>query len=66
MNAKYTPIYHGPQCQVIEHFATPAPDIAAPIFPLAFVIEAVYLGYLSRLMVSPNESNSIGIPYFEG
>jgi hypothetical protein len=66
MNAKYTAIYHGTQCQVIEHFATPAPDIAAPVFSLAFVIEAVYLGYLSRFMIPPNESNSIGIPYFKG
>jgi len=47
MDAKNTTIYDSTQSEVIEHFATPAPYVAAPILALTLVVKTVHLRYLT-------------------
>jgi hypothetical protein len=60
MNTENTAVDDSAEGQVIENFATPPPNVAAPI-----VIEPVDLGNLPRLMVATNEGDPLRISDFQ-
>ena len=64
--AEYPSVHNSTQCEVVEDLTTPSPNVAAPVFSLALVIEAVHLGDLSRLVISADERHSFGVADFEG
>lgn len=64
MNTEYTTVHDSTECQIVENFATPPPNVAAPIFALTLVIEAVDLCDLARLMVATNEGDPFRIADF--
>jgi hypothetical protein len=65
MYTKHPAIHHSSKRQVVEYLAAVSPNICAAIFSLAFVIEAVHLGYLTRLVVSSYQRYPVGVPHFE-
>ncbi len=50
------------QYEVVENIRAVPPRIRTPIFLHTFVIESVYLCYLSTLMVSPQQGYLIRVP----
>ena len=62
MKAKHTTIHDRAKNKVVEDFAAPPPDVAAPILALALVVEPVHLCYLPRFMVAADECYSFGVP----
>jgi hypothetical protein len=66
MDAKDAAVHDGTQREIIEDFAAPAPDVAAAVLALTFVVKAVHLRDLPRLVVSTDESYAIRISHFEG
>lgn len=66
MDTKDSPVHHGSKGQVIEYFTTPSPNIAAPIFPLTFVVKAIDLCDLSGFVVASYEGDALGVAYFKG
>ena len=65
MHTKYSSIHNGPQSKIIEYFAAPSPYIATSVFSLTFVVKPIYLRYLSRFMISSDESHSLRVSDFE-
>lgn len=53
------------QCEIIEDFAAPPPDVAAAVLPLALVIEAIDLGYLPGLVVSTYKRDALRVPHLK-
>jgi hypothetical protein len=64
MNTENTAVDDSAEGQVIENFATPPPNVAAPILALTLVIEPVDLGNLPRLMVA-NEGDPFRVSDFQ-
>lgn len=56
----------GGQGEVVEQVGKVFPDVGVAVFAQAFVVEAVHLGNLSRLVVSSKDGNALGISDFEG
>jgi hypothetical protein len=52
-------INDGSQSQEVKDLAAGLPDRGVPVFLLAFLVEAVYLGNLARLVVSTNECDLV-------
>ena len=65
VHAEHPPVHDRAQGEVVEDLTTPPPDVAAPVFPLALVVEPINLGDLSRLVVAPDESHSLGLADFQ-
>jgi hypothetical protein len=61
MNAEDASVYYRAQGEIVEDLATPSPDVAAAVLPLALVVESVNLGNLPRLVVPSNQRYSFGI-----
>lgn len=53
------------QAQVVEDLRAVSPHIYRAILLQALVIESVHLSNLSRLMVSTNQGNAIGVSHFQ-
>ena len=66
VHAEHSAVHDGTQREIIKYFTTPPPNVAASVFPLAFVIEAIDLCDLSRFMVSADEGYPLGVPHFKG
>ena len=66
MNAEHPSIHDRAKRKVVKDLATPSPDVTAPVLSLAFVIKAVHLRDLSRLMVAAYEGHAFGVADFEG
>ena len=47
------------QGQIVEELCELFPDVRVPVFPQALIIEAIYLGDLSTLVVSSEDSESV-------
>jgi len=56
----------GRQRQTIKDVRTVFPNIDAPVFAQAFVVKAVNLGDLSRLVVAPDQKDPFGVADLEG
>jgi hypothetical protein len=52
-------INDGSQSQEVKDLAAGLPDRGVPVFLLAFLVEAVDLGNLARLVVSTNECDLV-------
>jgi hypothetical protein len=65
VNAENSAVDHGAQSEKVKNLATPSPHVAAPVFPLTFVVEAVDLRDLPRLVVPADERDSFWVPDFE-
>jgi hypothetical protein len=52
-------INDGSQSQEVKDLTAGLPDRGVPVFLLAFLVEAVYLGNLARLVVSTNECDLV-------
>ena len=65
MNAEYPTVHDRPQCQVVEHFATPSPNVRTRILPLALVVKAIDLGDLAGFVISADERDAFGVADFE-
>jgi hypothetical protein len=52
--------------EVIEKVSEESPNIGVPVFSQALVVEPVYLGDLSRLMISAEDGHTVPIAKFEG
>lgn len=59
MNTKHFAVYNGGQREEIEDLATGFPYGSIAILGLTFLVEPVDLGDLSRLMVSPDQRDSV-------
>jgi hypothetical protein len=66
MNAKDSAINNSAKREIIKDFTTPSPYITTAVFTLTFVVKAIDLGYLARLVVASNERYSVGIANLEG
>ena len=47
------------QGQIIEELCELFPDVRVPVFPQALIVETIYLGDLSTLVVSSEYSESV-------
>ena len=56
---------HSCQRKVVEYLTTISPDIGRAVLSVTFVIETIDLSDLTRLVISPYESDSIWISDFE-
>lgn len=65
MHAEHPAVHYRAQSEVIEHFTAPPPHIRAPILPLAFIVESIYLCDLTRFVISTNESDAFRISDLE-
>lgn len=65
MHAEHLPIDDRAKSQIIEHLAAPSPYIATPVFALAFVVKAIDLCDLARLVVSADKRHAFWISYFK-
>lgn len=54
------------QCQIVEDLSAVAPNINRTVLSKALIVKAVDLGDLTRLVVSSDEGNSLGVSHFEG
>jgi hypothetical protein len=61
MDAKYFVFNYSRQAQIIKNFRAISPYVDGAIFSKTFVIEAIYLGNLTALVVPANQSNTIGV-----
>ena len=48
--------------EVVEQICEVFPDIGVAVFAQALIVEAVHLGNLTRLVVSTEDRNTLGIP----
>lgn len=65
VHAESAAIDDGTGGEVIKDVTAPAPDVASPVLSLTFVIEAVDLCYLARLMVAADEGHSFRVADLE-
>ena len=54
------------QGEVVEEVCEGFPDVGVPVFAQTFVVEAVDLGDLARLVVSAQDRYALRVPDFEG
>lgn len=66
VHAEYPPVHDSTEREVVEDLATPSPHVAAPVFSLALIIEAIHLRDLSGLMVTADKGHAFRIADFEG
>ena len=59
-------IDEGGEGEVVEEVSEVFPDIRIAILSKAFVVEPVHLGDLTRLVVSTEDGDAVGIADFEG
>lgn len=64
MHGKNLILDDGRKGEVVEYFRAVSPDVDAPEFPQAFVVEAVYLRDLSAFVIASDEGDAIGIADF--
>lgn len=57
---------NGGETEVIKDFSAISPYIDRPVFSQTFIVEAVDLCDLSTFVISADESDAIGVSYFEG
>ena len=65
MYAEHLSIYDGTQTHVIENFGAVAPYVNRTILTKALVVKAINLCYLSTLMVSTDQSNTVRVSYLQ-
>ena len=65
MHTKYFVINNSSESKVVEYIGAVSPNIDRPIFPEAFVIEAIDLSNLSAFMITYDKSDSFRISYFQ-
>lgn len=63
MDAEYFVVYDCSKGEVVEDLCAIAPHIYGPIFPQALVIEAIYLGDLSTLVISSYQKDALRVSY---
>ena len=61
VDAKNLAVDHGCQWKEVEHLATSFPDGRISVLGLTFFVETVDLGDLTRLVVSADQRNPIGV-----
>ena len=64
--ATHLVVNEGSEGQEIEEIREEPPDVGIPVFPQAFVVEAVHLCDLSRFVVSSQDGNAIAIAELHG
>lgn len=65
MHAEHPAVDDRAEREVVEDLAAPAPDVAAAVLALAFVVEAVHLRDLAGLVVPPNQRYALGVADLE-
>jgi hypothetical protein len=65
VHAEHPPIYDGTKAEVIEHLTAIPPNIAASVLSLAFVVEAINLRDLARLVIPSDKCDAIWVANFE-
>ena len=65
MHTEDASVDDGAEGEVVEDLATPSPDVTAAVLTLTFVVEAVDLCDLSRLVVSADKGHAFRVSYFE-
>ena len=66
MNAENAIVYNGGKGEVIKDIGAVSPYVERAIFSETFVVKSINLGDLSAFMVSPDQSDEIGISDFIG
>ena len=52
--------------KVVKQISEVSPNICIPIFSQAFIVEAVHLGDLARLVIPSEDCDAIAVAEFEG
>jgi hypothetical protein len=65
VNTKHPAVNNCAKSKIVKHFATPSPNITAPIFPLTFVVKPINLGDLTRFVITSDKGYTIWIANFE-
>lgn len=65
MNAENLVVNDSGKRNVVENLSAVLPDTNRAVLSQALVIEPVYLGDLSRLVIAANERDAVGIADFE-
>lgn len=65
MNAEDLIVDHYAEGQEVEHVREVVPDVGIAVFPRAFGIEAIRLGYAAGLVVSSDEVDALWVPELE-
>lgn len=65
MNSQDSAVHYSCQGQVVEYFTAVSPYVAIAVLAHAFVIEAVDLCDLTRLVVASNQGDSIRVSDFQ-
>lgn len=65
MHTKHPSIDDRPKREIVKHLTAPPPHVTTAVLPLAFVVEAIHLRNLPRLMVSSDESYAVWVADFE-
>lgn len=55
----------GRQTQIVEDLSAVSPHVYRAILLQALIVESIHLSNLSRLMVSTNQGNAIGVSHFQ-
>ena len=66
MNAENLSVDDGAEREIVEDFRAVAPDGDGTVLAQTFVVEAVDLSDLSRLVITAYQHNSVGVTNFEG
>lgn len=61
MHAKYSSINNRSQCKVVKNFSAITPNVNGTILSQTFIIKAIDLSNLARLVVSSDQCYSFGI-----
>ena len=65
VNTEHSSINNSGQSEEVEDLAAGLPHRSVAVFLLTFLVEAVDLGDLSRLVVSTEDSNALGVSNLE-
>lgn len=65
MNTEDLIVDNHTQSEEVKHVGEVMPDVRISIFPCAFRIESIRLRNATRLMVSTNKMNTLGVSQFE-
>ena len=65
MHTEYLFIYECSQRQEVHDLCAIAPNIDRTILPQTLIIEAIHLCDLTRLMISSNQCDVLGVPHFK-
>lgn len=66
MYAENSVLDQSSQSEVVEDISAVSPHTGRGVLPSAFVVESIYLGDLSGLMVASNQCHSIRVSDFQG